>query len=379
MKRLREKFGKRPSGRLAPWSVALVLVGMALPAALSVGQGCHRFGGNNQVVVYTSVDQVDAQPIFRYCAKQTHLKVRGLYDTEETKSTGVLNRLLAEAGHPQADLFWSGDPVRSQVLVDKGLVEPFLPASAKDIPARYLPKSHQWVPIAARARILLVNTKVMGSQRPVSIMDLADPAYKGKIAIANPLYGTTTMHAAALFADLGDQAARKFFALLKENGVKLASSNGEVKRLVASGQVSFGLTDTEDAAEAIRDEAPVAVVFPDQKPEPRFARLGLPQARISRPLGTLVIPSALVLIKGGPHAKAARKFAECMASKAVEEKLVASGSYLPLRASQVKTAAQAKAGPVTWPAGLETMALDHGAAGKALVRIQPFLRHWVGL
>ncbi len=368
---------KRRLEKRNDWLVALALSSLFLVGATAlVGQGCRKFGGKNQVVVYTSVDQVDAQPIFKYCGKKTGLKVRGLYDTEETKSTGVLNRLLAEAKHPQADLFWSGDPVRPQVLVEKGLVEPLLPKAAGDIPKHYVPANHHWTPIAARARILLINTKLVGDQRPTSLMDLLDLRYKGKVTVANPVYGTTTMHAAVLFASLGEDAAKKFFSLLKENGVKVASSNGEVKRLVASGQAAFGLTDTEDAVEALRDKAPVAVVFPDQQPDPRWARLGLSADAVSRPRGVLVIPSALVLIKGGPHPKAARKFAECMASVDVERRLVESGSYLPLRPSLARAA---KAGGVTWPAHLVVMHPDLAATGRALVKIQPFLRRWSGL
>src|SRR5262245_56960033 len=65
-----------------------------------------------EVVVYTSVDQPFSQPVFEAFEKQSGIKVRAVYDTEETKSTGVVNRLIAEANSPQADVFWSNDPVR---------------------------------------------------------------------------------------------------------------------------------------------------------------------------------------------------------------------------------------------------------------------------
>ena len=60
--------------------------------------------------------------VFRAFEQVSGVKVRGVYDTEETKSTGVLNRLIAESARPQADVFWSGDPVRPFVLIDRGLV-----------------------------------------------------------------------------------------------------------------------------------------------------------------------------------------------------------------------------------------------------------------
>ncbi len=87
------------------------------------------------VVVYTSVDQVFAEPVFRQFEKETGIKVRAVFDTEETKSTGVLNRLIAEASNPQADVFWSGDSVRPFLLMQRGLVQPYRSAQALNIPA----------------------------------------------------------------------------------------------------------------------------------------------------------------------------------------------------------------------------------------------------
>ena len=71
------------------------------------------------VVVYTSVDQIFSEPVLRQFETETGIEVRAVYDTEETKSTGVLNRLIAEKDNPQCDVFWSGDPVRTIVLQSK--------------------------------------------------------------------------------------------------------------------------------------------------------------------------------------------------------------------------------------------------------------------
>jgi iron(III) transport system substrate-binding protein len=73
----------------------------------------------NTVVVYTSVDQLFSEPILHDFEAETGIKIKAVYDTEETKSTGVLNRLIAEKNNPQCDVFWSGDPVRTIVLKSK--------------------------------------------------------------------------------------------------------------------------------------------------------------------------------------------------------------------------------------------------------------------
>jgi iron(III) transport system substrate-binding protein len=115
-----------------------VLLGTAC-LALVIANGCRGCAAcdTDGVVVYTSVDQVFSEPIFRHCEQVTGLQVRAVFDTEETKSTGVLNRLIAEAKQPQADVFWSGDPVRPFVLIQRGLVQPHVSAVAQGLPAAF--------------------------------------------------------------------------------------------------------------------------------------------------------------------------------------------------------------------------------------------------
>ena len=67
--------------------------------------------------------------------------------------------------------------------------------------------------------------------------------WKGKFALANPLFGTTSFHIAALFVVWGDEKAKKFMEDIKKNGVRIASSNGEVARWVAMGKVKFGFVE----------------------------------------------------------------------------------------------------------------------------------------
>jgi len=282
--------------------------------------------------------------------------VRAVYDTEETKSTGVLNRLVAEAGSPQADVFWSGDPVRPFLLIKHGLVRPYVSPNAADVPAQFKAADGTWTGSAARARILLVNTKSVGAgEMPTSIRDLANPRWKGRTAMANPLFGTTTMHVAALFALWGDDPTRAFLNDLRSNDIRLASSNGEVKRLVAAGEVAFGLTDTDDANEALKDGADVAVVYPDQAGD-----------------GTLVMPTAVVLIKG-PHRENGKRLVDYLVSADVERAMAQEAAHMPLRPG------------VPTPQGIRgvqqvrAMNVDYGQLGDVMERVQPWLREWTGL
>src|SRR5688572_1310898 len=95
-------------------------ISIALSFFFAATCGCTGSGDSSQdVVVYTSVDDVFARPICERFQKETGLTVKLVPDTEETKSTGLINRLIAEKDRPQADVFWSGDPVRASILKSK--------------------------------------------------------------------------------------------------------------------------------------------------------------------------------------------------------------------------------------------------------------------
>lgn len=139
--------------------------------------------------------------------------------------------------------------------------------------------------------MIIYNTELVPAGGvPRSVRDLTNAKWKGGACIANPLFGTTSMHAAAWLESMGDDAAREFFAALAANHVRVLSSNGEVKRRVAAGDFAFGLTDTDDALGAMAEGKPVNFVLPDQDGA-----------------GTLLVPNAAVLIAGAPHPENAKK------------------------------------------------------------------------
>ncbi|MDI7277711.1 MAG: iron ABC transporter substrate-binding protein, partial [Anaerolineae bacterium] len=86
---------------------------MALLFALLLPAGCR--GREQTVVVYTSRDQLYAEPILKGFERDTGIRVRAVYDTGATKTVGLTNRLLAEKDHPQADVFWNSEVARTIV------------------------------------------------------------------------------------------------------------------------------------------------------------------------------------------------------------------------------------------------------------------------
>lgn len=309
---------------------------------------------SNEVVVYTSVDQVFSEPVLKEFEKQTGIKVKAVFDTEETKSTGVLNRLIAEKNNPQCDVFWSGDPMRADVLKQRGITGTYRSPAASGIDEVFIDKDYNWIGFSSRARVLLVNTNLVKPQDiPSSIIDLTNEKYKGKFTVANPLFGTTSFHIAAIFAALGDEKATQFMEDLKKNEVVISSSNGDVKKKVATGEVQMGLTDTDDANEAVKEGAPVKAIFLDQNG-----------------FGNLIVPNTVSLIKNSLNNENGKKVIDFLLSVETEKMLAESCAQMPLHKGVPV--------PSTVPSldNIVPMKVNYAEVAQKSEQIKEYLKQW---
>lgn len=298
--------------------------------------GCSG-ASRSQVVVYTALDEIYSRPILEAFEQQTGIEVLAVYDTESTKTTGLVTRLLAERARPRADVFWNNEIAQTIRLVEQGIIEPYPSPAADAVPPPYKDPGGAWTGFAARARVIIYNKQLM-PEPPKGLQDLLDPQWKGKAAIALPLFGTTATHAAALFALWGPEQAQQFFEELKENEVAVLGGNSAVADFVARGEYLFGLTDTDDANGAMLEGAPVGWVLPDQEG-----------------IGTLLIPNTVALLKGSPHPEAAKKLIDYLLSAEVEAQLAQMRSIqIPLKPGvppppSIPSLGSIKSMQVSWP------------------------------
>ena len=308
------------------------------------------------VVVYVSEDQVFSEPILKDFERETGITVKSVFDTEESKSTGVTNRLIAEKDNPQADVYWANEPVRADALKQRGVSTPYVSASAEGIADQFKDTEHYWTGFSARARLLLVNAT--STIKPASVMAYTDPSAKGRAAMANPLFGTTTAYVAALFTLWGDERAKTFMNDMKRNGVKITTSNGESADFVADGQVDFSLVDSDDAVNRKKQGKPVEMIYPDQDGDG---------------LGVLILPNAVAMIKGGPHAENGKRLIDYLLSKTTERKLAfADCAQIPLH-SGVDTPPE-----IRRIEEIKTMRVQYVDLARKMEEIQPFLKEWAG-
>lgn len=298
-----------------------------------------------EVVVYSSVDEVFSRPVAEAFEKKFGIRVLFVPDTEETKSTGLVNRLLIEKESPHCDVFWSGDPMRAEVLKSKGVTTPYRSPAAAGLPKEFSDPEGHWTGFSTRARVIIYNRDlVKESEKPTSFRDLAAARFRGKSCIANPLFGTTSMHFSALFEGLGEAQADAFLKALEKADCKVLTSNGDVKRRVAAGEFAIGFTDTDDAFVAMSEKKPIGLVWADQGPND---------------IGTLLVPNAACLIDGGPNGENGKKFIDYLVSAEVETALARSeAAQIPLR--------KEIPGPTVFPAigEIRPMTVDYGKLAK---------------
>jgi iron(III) transport system substrate-binding protein len=332
----------RPAARFI-----LVLGCFVLPAS------CSRRDGR-EVVAYVSEDRVFSEPILLDFERETGIRVRAVFDTEEAKSTGVMNRLIAERRNPQADVYWANEPIRAESLRQRGMTQPYLSPAAAGIAAEYRDPEGHWTGFSARARVLLVRGDLPA--KPSSILDLGDPRYRGRLAIANPLFGTTTAQIAALFALEGDEWGREFMARLRANQAQVTSSNGESADAVASGRAAFALVDSDDAVSRMRRGLPVEMIVPDQG---------------AAGMGVYLVPNAVLILQGAPHDEAARQLVDYLLSPDTERKLAAADcAQLPLHAG---VEPPRELPPIS---ALRRMAPDSARVAAKMEELRPWLEAW---
>lgn len=325
-----------------------------LVAGIGINCGCLK-RTDNEVVVYAALDREFSEPILNDAGQELGIRVLPKFDLESNKTVGLVTGIIESKNRPLADIFWNNEILHTFRLQKLGLLEVYRSPMADPFPEQFLSAENQWHGFAARARVLIVNTDLIpdSDQRPDSIFDLADPQWKGRCAMARPLFGTTATHAAVLFSELGNDAAVKLLTDIADNAA-IEGGNKQVAIKVASGQYAFGITDTDDAFIELRKANPVAIIFPDQAEDQ---------------LGTLLIPNTLAIIKNGPNPQRARMLVDRLLQPDVEERLAnGSSAQIPL-SHDVKTKSPVE--PQNPP--LKVMKVDFESAADGWDEMNQFL------
>jgi iron(III) transport system substrate-binding protein len=255
------------------------------------------------LVVYAAQDQVYAEPILKEFEQQTGIKVRAIYDSEATKTVAIANRLLAERSHPQCDVYWGNEELRTRQLAAQNVFR----------------ETNGWAAFGFRSRRLVINTnKLALASAPTRLSELTNEVWRGKIALAYPLFGTTATHFLALRQQWGESNWLAWCRALAGNKPFIVDGNSVAVKFVARGEAVVGLTDSDDITAVQREGGPVQAL----------------------PISgeTLLIPNTVAVVRGAPHPDAAQRLFDYLKTRSVTERLVETGGLEGAEAGDMRNA-----------------------------------------
>lgn len=288
---------------------ALAIAGALLAVASCDGSGSDQ--GERTVTLYSSVDDALLTEIVELCRERTGVRVLVVGDTEATKTTGLVQRLIAEQGSPRADVWWSSEPFGTILLSREGVLAPYSSEAAESHFERGWPETlrgehDDWYAFAQRARVIAYSTDRV-PEPPASLAALTDPAWKGRVGMARPGFGTTRGHMGALLDLWGEQRFVAWLRAMKANGVRLYDGNASAVRAVAHAEIDACLTDTDDVWSAQRNGWPVGAGYER-----------LDDALVWPSPGAMVIPNTVALVAGGPNPDTGAALIDFLLSPEVE-------------------------------------------------------------
>lgn len=267
---------------------------LALVAALVVtAAGCkpHAPSTSDEVVVYCAQDQVYAEAVLRDFSRKSGVRVRTVYDSEAVKTVGLANRLLAEAAHPQCDVFWGNEELRTRQLAARNLFR----------------VTDGWAAVGYRSRRVVVNTNLVDAARiPHSLSALTNAGWRGRVALAYPLFGSTATHFLALRQYWGPDKWETWCRALVNNSPLIVDGNSVAAKKVARGEAWIGLTDSDDIVVEKRHGAPL---------------MPLPLTPES-----LLLPNTVAVVRDAPHPRAAQQLFAFLQTGAALKPLVEAGA-----------------------------------------------------
>jgi len=214
-------------------SILSALTGAVAFAGLATGPAFAQDGG---IVVYNAQHESLAKEWAEGFTKETGIPVtlRNGGDSEFS------NQIVAEGASSPADVFLTENSPAMVLVENAGLFAPLDADTLAEVPENFRPASGKWIGIAARSTVFAYNkTKLSADQLPKSLLDLADPSWKGRWA-ASPSGADFQAIVSALLELKGEEATVNWLKAMKENFTAY-KGNGTVMKAVNAGEIDGGV------------------------------------------------------------------------------------------------------------------------------------------
>jgi len=240
----------------------LCLLGLAVGcAALLAAEGYAA----DRLVVYSGRAERLIKPVLDAFTAKTGLQV----DLLSSGTTELVNRLQAEGERTPADLFITNDAGSLERARELGLLRPLnLREVERAVPAAFRAADNSWIGLSGRVWVIVYNTKLIKPQEITSLLDLAEPRWKDRIAIPNAGSEYLQAGVSVIKALHGDERTRKFLDGLKANaGTPVYGKSSQIVEAVAKGEVALGLVNHYYIYRylAAQPGAPIAPLLTDQQ------------------------------------------------------------------------------------------------------------------
>ena len=154
---------------------------LAAGAALTACGGAAGGGGGTTITLYSGQHEQTADNLISAFEQRTGIRVVVRSDDEDV----LADQIAAEGSKSPADVFFTENSPPLESLQAKGLLSPVDSATLAKTPSKYNSPEGDWVGVSARVSVIVYNPSLISaSQRPTHVTQLADPKYKGKLALA---------------------------------------------------------------------------------------------------------------------------------------------------------------------------------------------------
>lgn len=285
----------------------LTLAVLAIVACLLAGCGnalsLSSNGNAQSITLYSGQHPQTTEKLVAAFEKQTGITVRLRSDDEDV----LAQQIVAEGSRSPADVIYTENSPALQFLQDKGLLAAVDQATLGATPARYNSPRGRWVGVSARVSVIIYNPSLIkASQLPRSVMQLAEPRYQGKLALAagetdfQPIV-TSVRHAH------GPAATVRWLRAIKANAAgHIYPDNETVTSQVNRGGAALGIID-EYYWYRLRAEIGAASMHS----KIAYFAPGDP--------GYVVDVSGAAALKSSPHQAAAQRFLAFLVSRQAQE------------------------------------------------------------
>lgn len=191
-----------------------------------------------------------------------------------------------------ADVIWTGDILIMNDFKDRGLLDPYVPPGADQIPANLKDPDGYWHTTVPLSLYIMYNTNnVSDDEVPTAWSDLTDTRWQDRIALSDPSVSGT---AAILAASLADKYGWEYWQQISDLNPLINPSTVSLLNLVVSGERDVAPMVDFLVWQSLEKGDPVNVVSPQD---------GLP--------GTYIIEA---LVHDARHQEAAKKLIDYLVS-----------------------------------------------------------------